>query len=157
MEEVVCHLTLGGLSMGTHGSISLRRGRDGTCGDLRANHVFLFFGRIRTWQSEALWDNRRSDNWKRLAADTESVESNGSDDLGAKLARLMERMDFYDVRHEEMTAKLESLSDEVAVLKRAFLESGGRSEGRKTKVPNHSPYSGVRNAKELENFFFDME
>ncbi|KAL5994822.1 hypothetical protein ACLOJK_024879 [Asimina triloba] len=38
-HEVVCHLTLGGLSMGTHGSIFLRRGRDGTCGDLRANHV----------------------------------------------------------------------------------------------------------------------
>ncbi|KAL6010985.1 hypothetical protein ACLOJK_001429 [Asimina triloba] len=93
----------------------------------------------------------------RLVADTKSVESNGFDDLGAKLAGLTERMDFYDARHEEMMAKLESLSDKVAVLKRAFLESGGRGEGRKTKVPNPSPYSGVRNAKELENFLFDME
>ncbi|KAL5996001.1 hypothetical protein ACLOJK_026074 [Asimina triloba] len=38
-----------------------------------------------------------------------------------------------DTEHEEMMAKLESLSDEVAVLKRAFLESGGRGEGRNTK------------------------
>ncbi|KAL6012442.1 hypothetical protein ACLOJK_002931 [Asimina triloba] len=92
-----------------------------------------------------------------LVADTESVESNGSNDLGAKLAGLTERMDFYDVKHEEMMAKFESLTNEVAVLKRDFLESSGRGEGRKTKVPNPSPYSSVWNAKELENFIFDMK
>ncbi|KAL5989478.1 hypothetical protein ACLOJK_010370 [Asimina triloba] len=92
-----------------------------------------------------------------LAADTKSIESNDSEDLEAKLMGLTKRINFCDVRHKEMMANLESLSDEVTVLKRAFLESGGCGEGRKTKVPNLSSHSGIQNVKELENFLFDME
>ena len=91
------------------------------------------------------------------ADDNESGDSTASIEVGTKVAGLAERMDFYDARHEEMMARLESLADEVVVLKRALRDSGGHSEGRKTKVPNPSPYAGVRNAKELENFLFDME
>ena len=92
-----------------------------------------------------------------LVADDGSAESTASVDLGVKYEGLSERMDFLTAKHEELLAKYEALSDEVAVLKRALRESGSHGEGRKTKVPNPSPYSGVRNAKELENFLFDME
>lgn len=54
--------------------------------------------------------------------------------------------------------RISNLEAELVVIKRAF---AGRSDGFETrvnmKVPEPKPFAGARNAKELENFLWDME
>ncbi|XP_059663489.1 uncharacterized protein LOC132309170 [Cornus florida] len=55
---------------------------------------------------------------------------------------------------------LKDLEDEVSLVKRAIHGSsrgGGDPLSQKIKVPDPKSFSGTRNAKELENFLWDME
>lgn len=57
-------------------------------------------------------------------------------------------------------ARFEALDGEMALVKRATTNTIGTSEGvavQKIKVPEPKPFQGTRNAKELENFLWDME
>ena len=70
---------------------------------------------------------------------------------------IADRLDAVEAKYGALRAKLEDLADEVVLLKKAVRGSSNPVGGRKTKVPNPSSYSGVRNAKDLENFLWDME
>ncbi|XP_059668777.1 uncharacterized protein LOC132313854 [Cornus florida] len=55
---------------------------------------------------------------------------------------------------------LKDLEDEVSLVKKAIHGSsrgGGNPLSQKIKVPDPKSFSGTRNAKELENFLWDME
>ena len=63
------------------------------------------------------------------------------------------------VMTDSMAAKVKLLEDEIAVLKRALNNPNTSEEGpmSKIKVPEPKQFNGSRNAKELENFLWDME
>ena len=60
---------------------------------------------------------------------------------------------------EDMESKMQSLADDVAVLKKAILQGAfpATDAPPKFRVPKPKGFSGNRNAKELENFLWDME
>lgn len=63
-----------------------------------------------------------------------------------------------DVMHshgEDLLTKVKRLEEDVAVLKRALLTDAASTSKR--KVPEPKPFQGVRDAKDLENFLWDME
>ena len=60
---------------------------------------------------------------------------------------------------EDMESKMQSLAKDVAVLKKAILQGASPATDAppKVRVPEPKGFSGNRNAKELENFLWDME
>lgn len=61
---------------------------------------------------------------------------------------------------ETVKENFKDMETEVAVLKRALSQPSPRSDGAgasKVKVPEPKCFSGVRCAKELENFMWDVE
>ena len=60
---------------------------------------------------------------------------------------------------EALSRMMESLQADVAVLKKDVLQgcSSYSDAGPKVRVPEPKGFSGNRNAKELENFLWDME
>ncbi|KAL5775969.1 hypothetical protein ACOSP7_013526 [Xanthoceras sorbifolium] len=61
---------------------------------------------------------------------------------------------------DAMTEKMRAMSDEIAILRRVVNNPGGTDEGHvssKIKVPEPKHFNGSRNAKELENFLWDIE
>ncbi|GAV73722.1 hypothetical protein CFOL_v3_17205, partial [Cephalotus follicularis] len=54
---------------------------------------------------------------------------------------------------------IEANQEDISILKKAFHGSSSRVEGHSNifKVPEPEPFSGRRDAKELENFLWDME
>ena len=54
---------------------------------------------------------------------------------------------------------MQSLAEDVAVLKKAILQgaSPAMDAPPKVRVPKSKGFSGNRNAKELENFIWDMD
>ncbi|TXG47935.1 hypothetical protein EZV62_027229 [Acer yangbiense] len=77
-------------------------------------------------------------------------------DLEAKFEKV--RSDQTDLT-EGMAAKVKLLEDEIAVLRRALNNPNTSEECpmSKIKVPEPKQFNGSRNAKELENFLWDME
>ena len=61
---------------------------------------------------------------------------------------------------DELRRIMESLQADVVILKKLVLQgypSSNIDAGPKVRVPNPNNFSGNRNAKELENFLWDME
>ena len=60
---------------------------------------------------------------------------------------------------EDMESKMQSLAEDVAVLKKAIMQGASPTTDAppKVTVPEPKGFSGNRNAKELENFLWDME
>ena len=61
---------------------------------------------------------------------------------------------------EGFKGKIESLEGEIVVLKRVVVQgafAASEPAPPKVRVPEPKPFSGVRNAKDLENFLWDME
>ena len=88
---------------------------------------------------------------KRLVRDNQrDVMSRSNQTLGEMVALA-----------DRMNARLTSIEEDVGLLKRATAgpsSSGDRvSSSSKLKVPEPKPFGGSRNAKELENFLWDME
>ncbi|RWR97243.1 hypothetical protein CKAN_02666500 [Cinnamomum micranthum f. kanehirae] len=53
--------------------------------------------------------------------------------------------------------QMESFSDELTLFKRAIRTNGSATDNMRFKVPEPKPFDDTRNAKELENFLWDME
>ncbi|RWR97245.1 hypothetical protein CKAN_02666700 [Cinnamomum micranthum f. kanehirae] len=53
--------------------------------------------------------------------------------------------------------QMEYFYDELTLFKRAIQTNDSITENRRVKVPEPKPFAGARNAKELENFLWDME
>ena len=61
---------------------------------------------------------------------------------------------------EGFKGKIESLEGEIVVLKRVVVQgafAASEPAPPKVRVPEPKPFSGVRNAKDLENFLWEME
>ncbi|TXG51501.1 hypothetical protein EZV62_024025 [Acer yangbiense] len=77
-------------------------------------------------------------------------------DLEAKFEKVRS---YQIVLTDSMVAKVKLLENEIAVLRRALNNPNTYEEGSmlKIKVPELKQFNGSRNAKELENFLWDME
>ena len=60
---------------------------------------------------------------------------------------------------EKFNTFKKEVGDEMGLLKRALANPPDRNDGAtsKMKVPEPKAFNGARNAKELENFLWDME
>ena len=61
---------------------------------------------------------------------------------------------------EEFEERTRSLEGEIVLLKRAVVQGTPTASDpppTKVRVPEHKPFGGTRNAKDLENFLWDME
>ncbi|KAH7661731.1 Tropomyosin domain-containing protein [Dioscorea alata] len=58
---------------------------------------------------------------------------------------------------EVLITKVQELTEELSALKEAGVPSGTTGQGTMVKFPEPSSFSGVRDAKELENFLWDMD
>lgn len=80
-------------------------------------------------------------------------------EMGSKLNSMVEDVttltDAVQANSDDLKAKLRRLEDDVAVLKRA-LNTDAVSTSKRV-VPEPEAFQGIRNAKELENFLWDME
>ena len=77
-------------------------------------------------------------------------------DVAEKLGSVMEDV---DALVGELKGRIANLESELSLLKRAVSTTSMHSEGgpSKIKVPESKQFGGTRSAKELENFFRDME
>ncbi|RWR91973.1 hypothetical protein CKAN_02116100 [Cinnamomum micranthum f. kanehirae] len=87
---------------------------------------------------------------------TEKVES-----LEMPLAEVVAQIEELKVNMQSTTdffkEQMETFSDELILFKRAIRTTGSLTENRRVKVPEPKPFAGTRNAKEQENFLWDME
>ena len=60
---------------------------------------------------------------------------------------------------ENLNLTLQTLQEDVAVLKKALLRTSPQTtdDSPKVRVPELKGFDGARSAKELENFLWDME
>ena len=73
-------------------------------------------------------------------------------EVNGKMASLAEAI---QAIAEGAKSDVKDVEDEIAIIKRAMNNEGPSSS--KVKVPEPKSFQGVRNAKELENFLWDME
>lgn len=89
----------------------------------------------------------------------EQIVNGYATDWNKKLTDVVENMttltDAVQIDSDEIKAKMLKLEDEIVLLKRAL--SADISSPSKAKVPEPKAFQGVRNAKELENFLWDIE
>jgi hypothetical protein len=80
-------------------------------------------------------------------------------EMGSRLTSLVEDVttltDAVQANSDDLRAKLRRLEDDVAVLKRALNTDAASTSKR--MVPEPEAFQGIRNAKELENFLWDMQ
>jgi len=81
-------------------------------------------------------------------------------DLNGRMSTLGEAMmtltDEVQKRFDGLQSKVTHLEEDVALLKKAVL-SDATSTSKRMKVPEPKAFEGIRNAKMLENFLWDME
>ncbi|KAK3027702.1 hypothetical protein RJ639_041412 [Escallonia herrerae] len=78
-----------------------------------------------------------------------------------KFQELQDRVEHH-TRHSggiDWESKFQELQDRVELLSRAVVNTpaGGAEHSSRPRVPEPKSYGGARDAKELENFFFDVE
>ncbi|KAK2996759.1 hypothetical protein RJ639_025840 [Escallonia herrerae] len=78
-----------------------------------------------------------------------------------KFQELQDRVEHH-ARHSEgidWESKFQELQDRVELLSRVVVNTpaGGAEHSSRPRVPEHKSYGGARDAKELENFLFDIE
>jgi len=80
-------------------------------------------------------------------------------EMGSRLTSLLEDVttltDAVQANSDDLKSKIRCLEDDVAVIKRALNTDAASTSKR--RVPEPEAFQGVRNAKELENFLWDME
>lgn len=80
-------------------------------------------------------------------------------EVNGKLTSLMEDlttfMDAVKDDYEGTRSDMKDLKDEIVVLKRTL--NNESSSNSKVKVPEPKDFNRIQNAKELENFLWDME
>jgi hypothetical protein len=82
------------------------------------------------------------------------TETNGR--LTSLVEGLTVLTDAVQATSDGLRSKVRHLEEDVALLKRALI-SDAASTSQRTKVPEPKAFQGIRNAKELENFLWDME
>lgn len=94
-----------------------------------------------------------------LGQPPEGMEPIGLFEMFHILKGMMEDMKgMVDARLEIVERKVESVVQDLDIMKMAIREQAqDRSSSTKVRVPEPSHFGGVRNAKELENFLWDME
>jgi hypothetical protein len=88
-------------------------------------------------------------------------QEKGSEVLEGKVSDHEGRLDTLEASYREEIAflhrRVQELSDMCATLMRANAERGPVPAAKKVKAPPPRSYGGARDAKEVENFIFDME
>ena len=93
-----------------------------------------------------------------VSAETAVVRNDLAEQRDIVLTRVEELAAVLDTQNQAARVTQRQLETKIALLKRAM--SGLPREGEvatKVKVPEPKPFNGARNAKDLENFLWDME
>ncbi|XP_058225127.1 uncharacterized protein LOC131334220 [Rhododendron vialii] len=119
--------------------------------------------RVRVTQLEKLVGDDDSDEGVTLVecldvvlASVESQKKAHETHVGQTETKFTEMLADLNKLSDVIKERVSNLESELLVVKRAFI---GRSDGFETrvKVPELKAFGGARNAKELENFLWDME
>ena len=80
-----------------------------------------------------------------------------ADKTEERLSEFRDILESYEERVTALEANSIARSEELIVLRKAVANVGEHSYERHKKIPESKAFDGSRNAKELENFIFDME